>query len=77
MAMISNNLFKQANEAFSPHSTKRPFLPEPASTKTKEVSNLMKLIQVSNFNKKRMLKATHTWNLQRIVRAEIPFQVFH
>ena len=37
----------------------------------------MKLSQASNFNKERTLKATPTWNLQRIVRAEIPFRVFH
>ena len=76
MAVISNNLFKRSNEAFFTHSTKRPLLCEPALVKTKEVSHLMKLTQVSKSNTEWTLKATPTRKLQQIIGAEIPFRVF-
>ena len=45
LAVILNSLFKRMNEAFSTHSTKRHLLPKPALAKTKNVSNLVGLIQ--------------------------------
>ena len=76
MVVISNNLFRRSNEAFSTHSTKWPLLCEPALAKTKDVSHLMKLTQASKSNKEWTLKATPTQKLQQIVEAEIPFRVF-
>ena len=76
MAIISNNLFRRSNEAFSTHSTKRALLCEPALARTKEVSHLMKLTQVSKSNTEWTLKATPALKLQRIIGAEIPFRVF-